>query len=86
MTAGEVQETGDFTLDGVTFSAAKIQVDFINSTDGDGAMFPTGSVDGELEVAATGTFKATMISTGIPFILPSMPTRSVIPAQRCKSI
>ena len=68
MTAGEVQETGDFELDGVTFPAAEVLVDFIDPADGDGAMFPTGNVVDELEVPGVGTFKATMINAGIPTI------------------
>ncbi|OUS02346.1 putative methylaconitate Delta-isomerase PrpF [Gammaproteobacteria bacterium 54_18_T64] len=68
MTAGEVQETGDFELDGVTFPAAEVLVDFIDPADGDGAMFPTGNVVDELEVPGIGTFKATMINAGIPTI------------------
>ncbi len=68
MTAGEVQETGDFELDGVTFPAAEVLVDFIDPADGDGAMFPTGNVVDELEVPGIGTFKVTMINAGIPTI------------------
>lgn len=68
MTAGEVQETGDFELDGVTFPAAEVQVDFIDPADGDGAMFPTGNVVDELDVPGIGVFKATMINAGIPTI------------------
>ncbi|MEZ0150446.1 MAG: 2-methylaconitate cis-trans isomerase PrpF [Candidatus Reddybacter sp.] len=68
MTAGDVQETGAFELDGVTFPAAEVQVDFIDPADGDGAMFPTGNVVDELEVPGIGTFKATMINAGIPTI------------------
>lgn len=68
MTAGEVQETGDFELDGVTFPAAEVQVDFIDPADGDGAMFPTGNVVDQLEVPGVGSFKATMINAGIPTI------------------
>ncbi|MBL4782286.1 MAG: 2-methylaconitate cis-trans isomerase PrpF [Porticoccaceae bacterium] len=68
MTAGAVQETGDFELDGVTFPAAEVLVDFIDPADGDGAMFPTGNVVDDLEVPGVGTFKATMINAGIPTI------------------
>ena len=68
MTAGEVQETGDFELDGVTFPAAEVLVDFIDPADGDGAMFPTGNVVDDLDVPGIGTFKATMINAGIPTI------------------
>ncbi|MDF1644049.1 MAG: 2-methylaconitate cis-trans isomerase PrpF [Pseudomonadales bacterium] len=68
MTNGEVQETGDFELDGVTFPAAEVLVDFIDPADGDGAMFPTGNVVDDLEVPGVGTFKVTMINAGIPTI------------------
>ncbi len=73
MTNGEVQETGDFELDGVTFPAAEIQVEFMNPADegeGDagGSMFPTGKLVDELEVPGLGTLKATMINAGIPTI------------------
>ncbi|MBB1321899.1 2-methylaconitate cis-trans isomerase PrpF [Shewanella sp. SR43-8] len=68
ITNGEVQETGDFELDGVTFPAAEVQVEFLDPADGEGAMFPTGNVVDELEVPGVGTFKATMINAGIPTI------------------
>ena len=68
MSNGEVQETGDFELDGVTFPAAEVQVDFLDPADGDGAMFPTGNLVDELEVPGVGTFEATMINAGIPTI------------------
>lgn len=65
---GEVQETGDFELDGVTFPAAEVQVEFMDPADGDGSMFPTGNVADELEVPGVGTLKATLINAGIPTI------------------
>lgn len=72
ITNGEVQETGDFELDGVTFPAAEVQVDFLDPADGDGAMFPTGNLVDDLEVpddvVKGGTIKATMINAGIPTI------------------
>lgn len=68
ITQGEVQETGDFELDGVTFPAAEVQVDFIAPIDGDDAMFPTGNLVDELEIPNIGTFKTTMINAGIPTI------------------
>ncbi|MEO0369006.1 MAG: 2-methylaconitate cis-trans isomerase PrpF [Pseudomonadota bacterium] len=68
MTNGEVQETGNFELDGVTFPAAEVKVDFVQPVDGNEAMFPTGNIVDELEVPDIGTFKATMISAGIPTI------------------
>ncbi len=68
MTNGEVQETGDFELDGVTFPAAEIQVEFVDPADGEGAMFPTGNLVDSLEVPDIGTFDVTMINAGIPTI------------------
>ncbi|HRO60981.1 MAG TPA: 2-methylaconitate cis-trans isomerase PrpF, partial [Burkholderiaceae bacterium] len=68
---GQVQETGDFELDGVTFPAAEIVLEFIDpSEDGDdgAAMFPTGQLVDELDVPGIGTLKATMISAGIPTV------------------
>lgn len=68
MTNGEVQETGDFELDGVTFPAAEVKVEFIEPADGDGAIFPTGNLVDDLEIPGVGTFSATMINAGIPTI------------------
>ena len=68
VTNGEVQETGDFELDGVTFPAAEVQVEFINPADGEGAMFPTGNLVDDLDVPGVGTLKATMINAGIPTV------------------
>ncbi len=68
---GQVQEMGDFELDGVTFPAAEIVLEFIDpSDDGEdgGSMFPTGNLVDELEVPGIGSFKATMISAGIPTV------------------
>jgi probable AcnD-accessory protein PrpF len=68
ITNGEVQETGDFELDGVTFPAAEIPVEFMDPADGDGAMFPTGNLVDDLDVPGVGVLKATMINAGIPTI------------------
>lgn len=72
VTDGAVQETGDFELDGVTFPAAEVQVEFMDpAADEEGAggsMFPTGNLVDDLEVPGVGTFKATMINAGIPTI------------------
>ncbi len=68
MTNGEVQETGDFELDGVTFPAAEVQIEFIDPADGEGSMFPTGNLVDDLEVPGVGVLKATMINAGIPTI------------------
>jgi probable AcnD-accessory protein PrpF len=70
ITAGQVQETGDFELDGVTFPAAEVVIEFMDpAEEGDGgAMFPTGNLVDDLEVPGVGTFRATMINAGIPTV------------------
>jgi probable AcnD-accessory protein PrpF len=72
MTNGAVQETGDFELDGVTFPAAEVQLEFMEPAAEEegagGAMFPTGQLVDDLEVPGVGTLKATMIDAGIPTI------------------
>ncbi|EHH1241218.1 TPA: 2-methylaconitate cis-trans isomerase PrpF [Vibrio parahaemolyticus] len=65
---GFVQETGEFELDGVTFPAAEIQVDFVDPADGEGSMFPTGNLVDDLVVPDVGTFNVTFINAGIPTI------------------
>jgi len=65
---GEVQETGDFELDGVTFPAAEIRIDFMSPAGSGGSLFPTGNLVDDLEVPGVGTLKATMINAGIPTI------------------
>jgi hypothetical protein len=65
---GEVQETGEFALDGVTFPAAEIQLEFVDPADDGGSMFPTGNVVDDLEVPGVGTLKATLINAGIATI------------------
>lgn len=73
ITNGAVQETGDFELDGVTFPAAEVQIEFLDPADegdgdGGGSMFPTGNLVDDLEVPGIGTLKATMINAGIPTV------------------
>ncbi|MFN0296907.1 2-methylaconitate cis-trans isomerase PrpF [Acinetobacter albensis] len=71
MSHGQVQETGDFELDGVTFPAAEVQIEFLDPADDgeDGsAMFPTGNVVDTFNVPNIGTFQATFINAGIPTI------------------
>jgi probable AcnD-accessory protein PrpF len=71
VTNGQVQETGDFELDGVTFPAAEIVLEFIDPSDDaeeGGSMFPTGNLVDDLDVPGVGTFKATMITAGIPTV------------------
>ena len=65
---GQVQETGDFELDGVTFPAAEIPVAFMDPADGEGAIFPTGNLVDDLEVPGVGVLKATLINAGIPTV------------------
>lgn len=66
ITNGNVQETGDFELDGVTFPAAEVVVEFMDPADGEGAMLPSGNVIDDLHVPGIGDFKVTMINAGIP--------------------
>jgi probable AcnD-accessory protein PrpF len=72
MTNGTVQETGDFELDGVTFPAAEVQLEFMDPAADEegagGAMFPTGQLVDDLEVSGVGKLKATMINAGIPTV------------------
>ena len=72
ITGGAVQETGDFALDGVTFAAAEVQLEFIDPAAEEegagGSMFPTGQLVDDLDVPGVGNFKATMINAGIPTI------------------
>jgi len=71
VTNGQVQETGDFEVDGVTFPAAEIVLEFLDPSDDDGdggSMFPTGNLVDELDVPGVGTFKATLITAGIPSV------------------
>ena len=68
---GQVQETGDFELDGVTFPAAEIVLEFLDPAEDDGeggSMFPTGKLVDDLDVPGVGTLKATMINAGIPTV------------------
>jgi len=70
--AGQVQETGGFELDGVTFPAAEVQLEFMDPAaeeeGGGGAMFPTGNLVDELDVPGVGVLRATLINAGIPTI------------------
>ena len=72
ITDGMVQETGDFELDGVTFPAAEVQLEFLDPAadeeGGGGSMFPTGNLVDELQVPGVGTLNVTMINAGIPTI------------------
>ncbi|MBV7316773.1 2-methylaconitate cis-trans isomerase PrpF [Shewanella sp. NIFS-20-20] len=72
ITQGQVQETGDFELDGVTFASAEIEVEFMDPAAGDGALFPTGKLVDQLTVptslVASGVLNATLINAGIPTI------------------
>ncbi len=73
VTDGQVQETGDFELDGVTFPAAEIVLEFVDPSDegegeGGGALFPTGNLIDNLDVPGVGTLQATMITAGIPSV------------------
>ena len=69
MSGGEVQETGDFELDGVAFPAAEVPLEFMYPADGgEGAIFPTGNLVDELDIPEFGPIRATLINAGIPTI------------------
>lgn len=68
MAGGQVKETGDFELDGVTFPAAEIKIEFIDPVDEGGDMFPTGNLVDTLDVPDVGTFDVTLINAGIPTV------------------
>ncbi|WP_458701464.1 2-methylaconitate cis-trans isomerase PrpF [Sulfurospirillum sp. 1307] len=68
MKDGYVQEIGDYEIDGVTFPASEIKLEFVEPVDPSEELFPTGNLVDDLEVPGVGTFKATMITAGIPII------------------
>ena len=68
ITDGQVQETGDFELDGVTFPAAEVKVEFMDPADASEPLFPTGNTQDVLEVPGVGHLDVTMINAGIPTI------------------
>ncbi|WP_289245271.1 2-methylaconitate cis-trans isomerase PrpF [uncultured Methylophaga sp.] len=70
ITNGQVQECGDFALDGVAFPAAEIVLEFLDPSDNseNASMFPTGNLVDELVVSGVGSIKATMITAGIPTV------------------
>jgi probable AcnD-accessory protein PrpF len=67
---GEVQELGDFQLDGVTFPAAEVQLEFLDPADDDGeaATFPTGNHTDILDVPGVGRIETTLINAGNPTV------------------
>lgn len=73
MHQGEVQELGDFELDGVAFPGAEVRLEFIDpaSDEGNlerGSMFPTGHKIDTLDVPGLGPMEATLINAGNPTI------------------
>lgn len=69
---GQVVELGDFELDGVTFPAAEVLLEFLDpgadeGSDG-GAMFPTGHFVDILDIPGIGKIEATLINAGNPTI------------------
>jgi hypothetical protein len=83
MKGGEVQEEGDFELDGVTFPAAEVKLEFLDpgADEGDGeggAMFPSGACVDRLEVPGIGTVEATLINAGNPTIFVEAQTLGLI--------
>jgi hypothetical protein len=68
ITHGQVQETGDFELDGVTFPAAEVELELLSPVNAGDALFPTGNLVDDLEVPGIGHLQATLINAGIPTI------------------
>ena len=68
MVDGQVKEMGDYYIDGVAFPAQEINLEFAEPVDPSEELFPTGNLVDDLEVPGIGTFKATMITAGIPTI------------------
>ncbi|PRM99029.1 2-methylaconitate cis-trans isomerase PrpF [Aliarcobacter cryaerophilus] len=68
MVDGQVKEMGDYYIDGVAFPAQEINLEFAEPVDPSEELFPTGNLIDDLEVPGIGTFKATMITAGIPTI------------------
>ena len=68
MVDGQVKEMGDYYIDGVAFPAEEILLEFAEPVDPSEELFPTGNLIDDLEVPGIGTFKATMITAGIPTI------------------
>lgn len=71
---GEVVELGDFELDGVTFPAAEIRLEFLDpGSDGGedpaGGLFPTGNLIDVLDVPGVGAVRATLINAGNPAVM-----------------
>ena len=66
MVDGMVKEMGDYYIDGVAFPAEEIVLEFAEPVDPSEELFPTGNLIDDLEVPGIGTFKATMITAGIP--------------------
>lgn len=75
MHAGQVRESGNFTLDGVAFPGAEVRLEFEDPGGGDGgtgtasALFPSGRVIDTLDVAGWGAVEVTMIDAGNPAVL-----------------
>jgi len=68
MENGMVKEMGDYEIDGIAFAAEEIKLEFVEPVDPFEELFPTGNLIDDLEVEGIGTFKATMITAGIPTI------------------
>lgn len=68
ITQNQVQETGNFELDGVTFPAAEVEIDFMSPVDANESLFPTGNVRDVFDVPDIGSFDATFLNAGIPIM------------------
>ncbi len=68
MKDGQVQQMGDYHIDGVAFGASEIQLEFVRPVDPSDALFPTGNTADKLDVPDVGTYDVTMITAGIPTV------------------
>lgn len=82
MKDGEVQELGDFVLDGVTFPAAEIKLEFLDPGADGGNMFPTGNPIDIIHVPGVGEVEATLINAGNPAIFVSASSMGLTGAER----
>ena len=69
MRDGKVVEGGDFVLDGVTFPAAEIPLEFLQDAAQSEGMFPTGRLIETLDIPGIGPIEATLITAGNPAIM-----------------
>lgn len=68
MRNGEVQEEGDFVLDGVAFPGAEVVLEFLNPGGSDGSILPTRNAIDELDIPGFDNLPVTLLNAGNPTI------------------